>query len=111
MPSSIGTPIVHNENFVRHVMKAQFQVEMLHGGCYATFLVTRWNHDGELGQRRQRWVGSGCFRHGSRAVHKVQPLRMLLRMRDDLFEDVTRSARWFPTPSFGHEGRVEHDPG
>src|SRR5262245_62081560 len=35
---------------------------------------------------------------------------MLLRMPDNLFEDVACSPRWFPTPSLSCEARVEHNP-
>ena len=42
-PGPVGAAIVNDDNLVRHVMQPQFQMEMLHRGTDAAFLIARRN--------------------------------------------------------------------
>ncbi len=51
-PRPVRAAIIHHDDLVRHLVKAQFDMEMLHGGANAAFLILGRDDDAEQLQRR-----------------------------------------------------------
>src|SRR6187402_681740 len=64
LPRLILASIVDHHDLVTDVIETQLEVQVLHGRRDATLLVQGRDDNAQLGQRGQRGIRDGRFRHG-----------------------------------------------
>ena len=65
-PGAVGGSVVNDNDFVRHAAEIQLQVQMLQGGCDASFFIASGNDDRQEAHKNRaetetdgwRWVAA-----------------------------------------------------
>ena len=110
VPGGVGAAIVHHHDFVRHVVQAQFQVEVLHRRArWQPSSSAAGNHHAIAVERRVPGIAGGSSSHPA----LFEPLRVVVGMARRSLPESLRCVSQRPPAEIAraHRAAVHHQPG